>query len=310
MVKQTQLICLLGPTESGKTQLAIELVQRLPCKIISVDSAMIYRGMDIGTAKPGPDQLAIAPHRLIDICDPVERYSVAQFCQDALMEIEDVCKQGAIPLLVGGTMLYFRALQQGLSKLPAADPSIRAQLESEAAQGASLYARLAKVDPLSAKRIKPNDKQRIQRALEVYLLTGKTLTENWCNAAQQQLPYHFFNIALIPQDRAVLHQRIKQRFQQMLDKGFIAEVEQLYQRDDLNPGLSSMRSVGYRQVWQYLAGELSYQTMIDKSVIATRQVAKRQLTWLRSWPDIHYLDAYQLGQVEKVLSLVNGAVAN
>ncbi len=285
-------ICLMGPTASGKTDLAVELVQALPCDIISVDSALVYRGMDIGTAKPGADVLKAAPHRLIDICDPTERYSAARFRVDALREIDEIFANGRTPLLVGGTMLYFRALQYGLSKLPEADPTVRARLEAEAAaEGwAQMHQRLLQIDPVAGARIHPNDPQRIQRALEVFELTGRTLTELQKRDGEQRLPYHLIKLVRAPKDRAVLHRRIAQRFHQMLELGFEDEVKGLLARGDLTPDLPSMRSVGYRQMLEYLAGNYSYEQMVERSVIATRQLAKRQLTWLRSEQDAHWLD--------------------
>jgi len=285
-------ICLMGPTASGKTDLAVELVQVLPCDIISVDSALVYRGMDIGTAKPVPDVLAAAPHRLIDICDPTERYSAARFREDALREMEAIFSKGRIPLLVGGTMLYYRALQYGLSKLPEADPAVRARLEAEADSVGwmQMHQRLAQIDPAAAARIHPNDPQRIQRALEVFELTGRTLTELQNRDGEQKLPYRLIKLVRAPKDRAVLHRRIAQRFYQMLELGFENEVKGLLARGDLTPDLPSMRSVGYRQMLEYLAGNYSYEQMVERGIIATRQLAKRQLTWLRSEQDAHWLD--------------------
>lgn len=288
MSQRIPLICLMGPTASGKTAVAVELVQHLPCEIISVDSAMVYRGMDIGTAKPDPDTLRRAPHRLLDIRDPKEAYSAAQFCDDAHREIADIVAEGKIPLLVGGTMLYFKALQQGLSVLPSADANLRAYLFEQGAQlgWAALHARLAEVDPVAAKRIHPHDAQRIQRALEVYELTGQSLTEWQQQAKPHPLSHPVHSIALVPSDRSVLHDRIAQRFDHMLGAGFIDEVEPLVARGDLTLETPAMRSVGYRQVFDYIKGQLSYDEMRDKGIAATRQLAKRQLTWLRSWPEL------------------------
>jgi len=285
-------IALMGPTASGKTDVAVQLVRELPVEIISVDSVMVYRGMDIGSAKPEPEVLAEAPHRLIDILDPAEPYSAARFREDARREMDAITAAGRIPLLVGGTMLYFRALLHGLAPLPSADPGIRARLEQQAREQGweSLHARLAEVDAEAAARIHPNDPQRIQRALEVYELSGMPLTH-----LQQQnaelLPYRFAKLALIPSDRSVLHERIARRFALMLDQGLIGEVEQLYARGDLHDQMPSIRAVGYRQVWHYLQGRINYTEMNDKGIIATRQLAKRQLTWLRSEPDIRIFDA-------------------
>ncbi len=295
-------IFLMGPTASGKTELALELVRRMPCDIISVDSAMVYRGMDIGTAKPGPDVLTEAPHRLIDILDPAEAYSAAQFCADAQREMHAISKVGRIPLLVGGTMLYFRALQQGLSDLPAAEPVLRMRLEEEAReQGwAALHARLARVDPASAARIHPNDPQRIQRALEVYEVTGTPLTELCARNSAQGVRQGIVKLALMPADRGVLHERIGARFKAMVGQGLIEEVRALFERGDLRPDLPAMRAVGYRQVWRHLAGEIPYQLMQDQAIIATRQLAKRQLTWLRREENV----AWFVGQAHSVLDKV------
>lgn len=285
-------VFLMGPTASGKTDLAVELVQRLPCDIISVDSALVYRGMDIGTAKPGPDLLARAPHRLIDICDPGEAYSAARFREDALGEMAEITAAGRIPLLVGGTMLYFRALQYGLSELPQADPELRRRLETEAAEHGweALHQRLAQVDPQAAGRIHPNDPQRIQRALEIFELTGRPLTELQRQDGVQKLPYRLVKLVRAPKDRSLLHERIAQRFHRMLELGFEDEVRGLLARGDLSLDLPSMRSVGYRQMALYLQGEYSREEMIERSIIATRQLAKRQLTWLRADPELFWLD--------------------
>ena len=277
-------IFLMGPTATGKTELAVQLCRELPCDIVSVDSVMVYRGLDIGSAKPDADTLQAAPHRLIDICDPGEAFSAAQFRDRALAEIRDILARGRIPLLVGGTMLYYRALEQGLSDLPAADPELRAQLEAEAETHgwAHLHARLAAVDPVAAARIHANDPQRIQRALEVFELTGEPLSAWFGREVDSELPCRIVKVVLTPADRAVLHQRIAERFRAMLTQGLIEEVEGLFQRRDLHADLPSMRAVGYRQVWAYLAGEWDYDTMVEKGIIATRQLAKRQMTWLRN----------------------------
>ena len=297
-------IAIMGPTASGKTDLAVFLREHFPVELISVDSALVYKGMDIGTAKPDAQTLARAPHRLIDFLDPSESYSAARFREDALREMADIVEQGKIPLLVGGTMLYFRALLHGLSELPSADPQIREQLEKQAAEKGweAMHARLAEVDPQAAERIHPNDPQRISRALEVYELTGKSLSQ--CqeeNRRDWDLPYEFIKIAVSPDDRSVLHQRIEQRFQQMLKQGFVAEVEQLFKRNDLDESLPAIRAVGYRQVWQYLQGKLDYNEMVDKAIIATRQLAKRQLTWLRSEQELVWFDSLQPNYQQDVL---------
>lgn len=285
-------ILLMGPTAACKTDLAVELVARLPCDIVSVDSAMIYRGMDIGTAKPGPAILARAPHRLIDIADPAERYSVARFRSQALAEMAAIAATGRIPLLVGGTMLYFRALQQGLSRLPEADPGVRARLDQQARLIGwdAMHRRLVELDPATAARIHPNDPQRIQRALEVQILAGRPMSELLAaDRAANVLPYRLLKLVRAPPDRAELHARIAQRFQRMLDAGFVAEVEKLLARGDLSPDLPSMRCVGYRQMLKYLAGEYSFGTMVEHSIVATRQLARRQLTWLRAESNCHWL---------------------
>ncbi len=277
-------IFLMGPTASGKSALAMELVQRLPCDIISVDSALVYRGMDIGTAKPTPAELAVAPHRLIDVRDPLQSYSAADFCQDALQEMASITAQGRIPLLVGGTMLYFKALLEGLSPLPEADPHVRATIEAQAAESGwgALHAELCRIDPVAGARIHRNDPQRLSRALEVFRITGKTLTE----LTQQQgpgLPYQTLQYAIAPQERVLLRQRIAERFDAMRGLGFEAEVRSLMARGDLNPELPSMRCVGYRQMWDYLSGVLDYAEMRYRGIVATNQLAKRQMTWLRGW---------------------------
>lgn len=280
-------IALMGPTASGKTDLAIALTEILDAEIISVDSAMVYRGMDIGTAKPGADELARAPHRLIDIRDPSQPYSVADFCVDAKREMEKICSEGKTPLLVGGTMLYFKALLQGLADLPPADEQIRAKIEADAKTHGWRYIHdeLKKVDPLAAERIHPNHSQRLSRALEVYLLSGVSMTELHARGAAGLLNrYRWVQIAIAPRNRETLHQRITIRFAKMLDAGLIEEVRQLFVRGDLHPDLPAIRSVGYRQVWDYIAGSISYDELCDKGVAATRQLAKRQLTWLRTWP--------------------------
>ncbi|MFQ5488002.1 MAG: tRNA (adenosine(37)-N6)-dimethylallyltransferase MiaA [Gammaproteobacteria bacterium] len=286
-------IFLMGPTASGKTGIAVELAQRLPCEIISVDSAMVYRGMDIGTAKPDAEILAAAPHRLIDICDPLESYSAARFREDALREMAAIVAAGRIPLLVGGTMLYFRALEQGLSALPAANEAIRARLEAQAVEKGWgwMHQRLQALDPVAAARIHPNDPQRIQRALEVYELSGRTLTELTAAEDKTSIPYRLIKMGLLFEARDELHRRIAVRFDTMLQQGFRAEVEALYRRGDLHSALPAMRAVGYRQLWAFLAGETDYEEALRRAVIATRQLAKRQMTWLRSEQDCHWLDA-------------------
>jgi tRNA dimethylallyltransferase len=284
-------ILLMGPTASGKTELAIALRERLPVELISVDSAMVYRGMDIGTAKPSAAELARAPHRLIDICDPAESYSAARFRDDALRAMHEITAAGRIPLLVGGTMLYYRALQYGLSDLPQADPAIRARLERElrASGLPALHARLGVVDPVAAGRIHRNDPQRTLRALEVWESTGRRLSALQ-EGAGEAMPYRAIKLVRCPDSRTVLHQRINQRFLAMLQHGFVEEVEGLVARGDLVPEMPSMRSVGYRQVWAWLRGEFGREEMVERGQAATRQLAKRQMTWLRSETGCHWLD--------------------
>jgi tRNA dimethylallyltransferase len=302
----------MGPTGSGKTAIAVELVQQLPCEIISVDSALVYRGMNIGTAKPCAKILAIAPHRLLDICDPSEAYSAGRFREDALKAIDEIIAAGKIPLLVGGTMLYFRALQHGLSDLPRADAKVREEiLEAAQASGWSvLHQRLQILDPLSAQRIHPHDAQRIQRALEIYYLSGKPATRHYTTPQQYvQSNYTMLNLAVLPENRQVLHQRLAERLQMMWQQGFINEVEELYQRGDLHAELPAMRAVGYRQVWQYLAGAYSYAEMQARALAATRQLAKRQLTWLRSWPDIKCFSMEQPNLVQQIINTIKTTLA-
>lgn len=303
------IICLMGPTASGKTDLALGLFEHFPCNLISVDSAMVYRGMNIGTAKPSADTLAAVPHQLIDICDPFEAYSAGRFCQDADASVKQSLAEGRVPVLVGGTMLYFRAFQQGLSPLPAANIEVRKMLMEEADQlgWETLYQRLVKIDPVAAERIDIHDQQRIQRALEIYELTGKAISEIHAREAVSVLPYRFLNIALIPSDRQILHDRIAIRFKEMLEHGLIEEVEQLYRRGDLAADMTSLRSVGYRQVWAYLEGKLSLIEMEEQAIAATRQLAKRQFTWLRSWKDIHYFDSDRADVFSKILDFIGSS---
>jgi tRNA dimethylallyltransferase len=297
----------MGPTASGKTNLAIELIQHLDAEIISVDSAMVYRGMDIGTAKPSALILKQAPHRLIDTHDPSQSYSAGEFRVDAIAAIEEILSRDRIPLLVGGTMLYFHILQQGIATLPQANQQVRQQLEKELAQQGlkKLHQRLSSIDLIAAQRIHPNDPQRILRALEVFMLTGKTLTAlQQASHRHSQLPYLFINIALIPSDRDLLYQSIASRFQTMLKLGLLAEVDQLFKRGDLHANLPSIRTVGYRQVWSYLMGHSSSIEMQESAIIATRQLAKRQLTWLRSWKKLNPLISHDKENIRKIIQLI------
>ncbi|MGH8283446.1 MAG: tRNA (adenosine(37)-N6)-dimethylallyltransferase MiaA [Gammaproteobacteria bacterium] len=304
-------ILFMGPTASGKTALAVELVRHFPCDIISVDSAMIYRGMDIGTAKPDAATRRIAPHRLIDILDPAESYSVGRFCEDALASMAEVTSAGRIPLLAGGTMLYFHALQHGLANMPVADSHLRARLDARAAkQGwTALHAELVRVDPAAAARIHVNDPQRIQRALEVFYLTGRPLSELHATDAVKPALYQFIKLAVAPASRTLLHARIAGRFQDMMAAGFLREVTGLRGRGDLTRGHSSMRSVGYRQLWEYLDGDCDLDTAVQRGVVATRRFAKRQLTWLRAETDVHWYDSDSPRLAEDAQALVHKALA-
>ena len=302
-MRDLPVIFLMGPTAAGKTGIAVDLVQRLPLEIVSVDSAMVYRGMDIGTAKPSPEILRIAPHHLIDICNPSEVYSAARFRDDAMHCIQEIHARGRMPLLVGGTGLYFRALEQGLSELPSGDAGMRKRLEAEAEKigWEAMHARLAEFDPEAAGKIHPHDPQRIQRALEVYLLTGRPITAHFREVLKQRLPCRVVKIIIIPSDRGRLHQQAEQRFLRMLENGLVDEVRRLHARGDLHAGLPALRLVGYRQVWNHLEGRLSYKEMTDKAVIATRQLIKRQLTWLRKEQDGHAFDSQEDGLRDKIL---------
>ncbi|HEY1148730.1 MAG TPA: tRNA (adenosine(37)-N6)-dimethylallyltransferase MiaA [Pseudoduganella sp.] len=282
----------MGPTASGKTASALAIAQRVPSEIISVDSALVYRGMDIGTAKPSREELAAVQHHLIDIIDPLDSYSVAQFRADTLRLVEDITSRGKLPLLVGGTMLYYKGLNDGLDDLPGADPAIRAQLDAEAERDGwpALHARLALLDPPTAARLKPMDAQRIQRALEIIELTGKPMSELLALRVKEELPFELASYALEPSDRKVLHERIERRFDLMLEGGLLDEVKALRARGDLHIGLPSIRCVGYRQAWQYLDGEIDYAAMRDTGIFATRQLCKRQLTWLRAMPERTVID--------------------
>ena len=307
-LKKPLAIAIMGPTASGKTAAALHIAQHLPCEIISVDSALVYRGMDIGSAKPSLEERAAVPHHLIDILDPTESYSVMQFREDALRLVAEIHARGKLPLLVGGTMLYFKGLRDGLDELPQADPQIRAELDAEIAlHGApALHARLATLDPITAARLKPNDTQRLQRAMEIIALTGQPMSALLAKAEKVELPFDLHSFALEPSDRSVLHQRIVDRFDQMLNArpGLLEEVRTLRARGDLQAGLPSMRCVGYRQAWEYLDGEGDLPAMREKGIIATRQLAKRQLTWLRSMDDRFSIDCLAPDAASQVLEQV------
>ena len=294
------VIFLMGPTASGKTALAIELVKVFPFEIISVDSALIYRDMQIGTAKPTFAELAQAPHHLIDIKDPTDHYSAGQFVKDAKKLIQDIHARGKIPILVGGTMMYFKALQYGIAKLPEQNAFIRGRIERQARISGwpALYAELEEIDPVSAAKIKPTDQQRIQRALEVFFITDKPLSSFYEKSVPAESS-RFTPLALFPQDRSVLHTRIAFRVDEMLKKGLIEEVEALRKKYVLNPDCPSMRAVGYRQVWQYLEGEIPVEMLREKIIFATRQYAKRQLTWLKSWQNIHCFELNETNKLKK-----------
>ena len=304
--KQPPVICIMGPTASGKTALAMALFDKLPCDIISVDSALIYKGMDIGTAKPTKQELAQYPHQLIDILDAAQSYSVADFCRDAFAEISKSRANNRIPILVGGTMMYFKGLIDGISPLPEADLAVRAEIEQELKQHglAFLHQQLEKIDPVSAKRIHPNDPQRLTRAIEVYRSSGKTLTE-LTEIKGEKLTGDVLQFAITPADRSVLHDRIALRFEQMIDQGFEQEVAKLIDRGDLHQDLPSIRCVGYRQMWQYLQDEISHDEMVFRGICATRQLAKRQLTWLRSWHNIQHLNMADENNLQQVLSTIS-----
>lgn len=302
-----KVICILGPTATGKTDLSIQLAEKLDGEIISVDSAMIYRGMDIGTAKPTNEERRGITHHLIDIIEPEESYSAARFCADSVALVDSIFERGKQPILVGGTMMYFNALFNGLSELPAADQPTRADISQRAESEGwpSLHQYLRGFDPIAADRIKSTDAQRICRAIEVYELTGTNITNLCKHKSIKALQYPTFNVALMPETRDELHLRIEKRFKVMLDKGLISEVRQLYSRRYLSLGLPSMRCVGYRQVWQHLEGEFGVDVMLERGIVATRQLAKRQLTWLRGMQDLHrvtYNDADLLSSVMKLLA--------
>jgi tRNA dimethylallyltransferase len=307
MKELPRAIFLMGPTASGKTGVAVELVQRLPVEIISVDSALVYRDMNIGTAKPDADTLARAPHHLIDIVDPTEAYSAAAFRKDALRLMDEIASRGRIPLLVGGTMLYFKALKEGLSDLPVADPEVRKELDEIIRMEGTpfLHQMLASVDPVTAERLSPNDTQRIGRAMEIYRIAGRPMSELLSQEKTHSLPFDVRSIALIPSERSALHQRIAMRFKQMLEQGLIDELETLRKKYALHPDLPSMRCVGYRQAWEYLEGEIDKGQLLEKGIVATRQLAKRQLTWLRSMPENVEIDCLSDNLTQRVRLALN-----
>lgn len=291
---QTPILCIAGPTASGKSASVLALAQYLPIEIINVDSATIYRGMDIGTAKPSIEEQALVPQHLLDIRDPSQSYSAADFYQDAMRLITEIKARQRIPILAGGTMMYYKTLREGLHDLPAADDTLRAELEAEAARigWPAMHDKLRALDAITADRLAPNDSQRIQRALEVITLTGKPLSTLFAEQKNTTSPYQFITLSLETEDRARLHKRIAERFYQMMEKGFLEEVRQLYQRGDLHPNLPSIRCVGYRQLWSHLAGEVDLATAVEQGIAATRQLAKRQITWLRSQPDRIKIDCF------------------
>jgi len=304
-------IFLMGPTACGKTDLAVALAARFPVEVISVDSALVYRDMNIGTAKPDAATLAVCPHHLVDVVDPTEPYSAGRFLDDVLPLMAQITDRGRVPLLAGGTMLYFKALKDGMNTLPRADPAIRAELEAQAVQHGwpYLHAELARLDPASAARIKPNDAQRIQRALEVCRLSGRSMSELFSEGRSTPLPYRLIEIALLPLDRARLHERINARFRAMLDAGFVEEVRGLRKRYPLDLSLPSMRSVGYRQAWQFLDGGIDEAQLYRTGAAATRQLAKRQITWLRSWQGAELFDCLQDGLADRVADWLAGRLS-
>jgi len=290
-------ILLMGPTASGKSRLALALAQAFPIEIVSVDSAQIYRGMDIGTAKPSLPERRTVPHHLIDIIDPTDAYSAARFRDDALRLVQDVAARKRIPLLVGGTMLYFKALREGLSELPESDTEVRRRIDAEAAARGwpALHAELARIDPDTAARLKPNDAQRIQRALEIFRIAGRPMSKLLARRGRAELPFRPIPVALVPSDRGALHRRIETRFDAMLKTGLLEELRSLQTRYALTPNLPSMRCVGYRQAWQFLDGSIGVDELRDRGIFATRQLAKRQLTWLRSMSDVEVFDYFKPG---------------
>ncbi|MFT6154131.1 MAG: tRNA dimethylallyltransferase [Bermanella sp.] len=300
-------IFIMGPTASGKTALACDFFDRLNCELISVDSALVYKDMNIGTAKPTEDELAKYPHHLIDIRDPSDPYSAADFRNDAMRLMANITARGKIPVLVGGTMLYFKFLLEGSAKLPNADEKIRGDIEKLVIEHGKhfIHELLQKVDPVSAARLNPNDPQRVQRAYEVFLVSGKTLTQHWYEQEEQPLPYNVIQFAIAPQERKVLHERIELRFNQMIEQGLVEEVTALHRRGDLREDLPAIRAVGYRQMWDFLESRIDFDEMVFRGVVATRQLAKRQLTWLRSWGSLNWLDSLDSERTSKALEVLN-----
>jgi len=309
LAKLPPAILLMGPTASGKTRLALALAAAFPIEVVSVDSAQVYRGMDVGTAKPSVSERDRVPHHLIDIIDPTESYSAARFRADALHLMKEIAARGRIPVLAGGTMLYFKALREGLSELPDSDERVREEIDAQAAERGwpALHAELAGVDPETAARLKPNDAQRIQRALEVFSVTGTPMSQLLGRKKRAALPFRLIELALVPSDRGALHRRIEARFDEMLEDGLVEEVRALRKRYALRPGLPSMRCVGYRQAWQHLEGELDRGGLRDRGIFATRQFAKRQLTWLRATQGLTIFDCLDPALVEKSAAFVHGA---
>jgi tRNA dimethylallyltransferase len=304
----TPVPLLMGPTGAGKTDLALRLAARYPIEIVSVDSALVYRGMDIGTGKPSREQLQRFPHHLVDILDPSQPYSAGQFVRDALQAISAIRSRGHLPLLVGGTMMYFRALRRGLADMPPADATVRQEIDGEAAQHGwpALHARLASLDPATAARIQPNDGQRIQRALEVHRLTGRTLSELHAQTRPADPALNFAAFAWVPSDRERLYDAIEQRFQQMMQAGLLEEVRQLQQRGDLHADLPAIRSVGYRQLWEHLCGKQSLASSVQRAIYATRHLARRQLIWLRAENDVHWCDTLDSAAADQIEQLIAG----